>query len=104
MRGRASTVRGGHLSGAVSAPSSVWRCAMVAEADLQAYRDEVRRQVCEHCPERPEGGPPCGPRGKPCGVELHLPRLVEAVHEVHSELLEPYRDHSRQKVCAGCAF
>jgi hypothetical protein len=77
---------------------------MLAEADLQEYLEEIRQEVCSRCVERPPGGPPCGPLGKPCGVELHLPQLIEAVKEVHSELIDPYLDHNRAQICQGCAF
>ena len=77
---------------------------MIAEADLQEYLDEIRREVCSRCVERPAGGPPCGPLGKPCGVELHLPQLVEAVREVHSGLIEPYLQCNRRTICETCTF
>lgn len=77
---------------------------MIAEADLQEYLDEIRQEVCSRCVEQPLGGPPCTPLGKVCGVELHLPRLVEAVHEVRSEWMGPYLDSTRQKVCQSCVF
>jgi hypothetical protein len=77
---------------------------MTGEIELQEYLDEIRREVCSNCVERPEGGPPCGPLGKPCGVELHLPQLVAAVHEVHSGLIEPYLACNRKAVCTTCPF
>jgi hypothetical protein len=77
---------------------------MIAEADLQEYLEEIRREVCSRCMERPPDGPPCGPWGKPCGIELHLPALVEAVREVHSELMTPYLDSTHASVCASCPF
>jgi hypothetical protein len=77
---------------------------MLAEVELDTYLDEIRKEVCSRCVERPEGGPPCQPLGKMCGVELHLPRLVEAVHEIKSELIGPYLDNNRKKICEGCAF
>jgi len=77
---------------------------MLAEAELQEYLDEIRQTVCSRCVERPAGGPPCGPLGKPCGVEMHLEKLVEAVREVHSPLAEPYLTHNREKVCTDCPF
>ncbi len=76
---------------------------MFVEADTQEYLDEIRQEVCSHCVERPPGGPPCTPLGKVCGVELHLPELVAAVREVHSDWMEPYVDSTRQNVCQGCA-
>jgi hypothetical protein len=77
---------------------------MLAEIELDDYLNEIRQEVCSKCVERPPGGPPCLPLGKVCGVELHLPRLVEAVREVHSELIEPYLDNNRKKICESCAF
>src|SRR5579872_633649 len=72
--------------------------------EMQEYLDEIRQEVCSRCVERPPGGPPCAPLGKPCGVEMHLPQLVDAVHEVHSDLIAPYLDNNRSKICQGCAF
>jgi hypothetical protein len=75
---------------------------MTPEANVQEYMDEIRKEVCSRCVERPPGGPPCTPLGKVCGVELHLPQLVEAVREVHSDWMGPYLDSTRQNVCQGC--
>lgn len=77
---------------------------MVAEAELAEYLDEIRKQVCSRCVERPPGGPPCAPLGKDCGVELHLGELVDSIHHVHSNLLEPYLDHNRMGICEKCVF
>jgi hypothetical protein len=77
---------------------------MWAETDLNEYLAEIRKEVCSRCVERPEGGPPCGPLGKPCGIELHLPMLLDAIHEVRSDLIAPYLDHNRSKVCPACPF
>jgi hypothetical protein len=68
----------------------------------QEYLDEIREQVCSRCIERPPGGPPCAPLGKPCGLELHLPKLLRAVHEVQSPFIAPYLDHNRCEICADC--
>lgn len=77
---------------------------MSARAEMQEYLDEIRQEVCSRCVERPEGGPPCLPLGKPCGVELHLPQLVDAVRQVHSDLVEPYLDSNRQQICTTCPY
>jgi hypothetical protein len=77
---------------------------MIAAADLQEYLDEIRQEVCSRCVEQPLGGPPCTPLGKVCGVELHLPQLVAAVREVHSDRMGPYLNNTRHKVCENCAF
>jgi hypothetical protein len=76
---------------------------MNAALDLQEYVDEIRQQVCSRCIERPAGGPPCGPLGKRCGFELNLERLIEAVHGVHSNSLDPYIDVFHDHVCEHCA-
>ena len=31
------------------------------------------------CIERPPGGPPCAPLGKECGIEMHLPAVIDAI-------------------------
>jgi len=77
---------------------------MIATAEMQEYLDEIRQEVCSRCVERPAGGPPCLPLGKPCGVELHLPQLVEAVRQVHSPLVEPYLATNRQEICPTCPY
>jgi hypothetical protein len=83
---------------------SVGRCRMLADAEVQEYLDQIRQDVCSICVERPPGGPPCVPLGKNCGVELHLPQLIDAVREVKSGLLQPYLDHNRHQICEKCAF
>jgi hypothetical protein len=75
---------------------------MTAPADLQEYLEEIRREVCSHCVERPPGGPPCKPLGRRCGIELHLPQLIESVRAVRSLSMVPYLDHNREHICAGC--
>src|SRR5262249_30792455 len=92
------------------APNSV-RCngpteghVMVAAAEASDYLGVIREKVCSHCVERPAGGPPCGPLGKPCGIELHLPQLIDAIHEVHSRRIDPYLEHNQEKICAHCAL
>jgi hypothetical protein len=77
---------------------------MQAEADLSEYLDEIRQEVCSGCVERPPGGPPCGPSGKQCGIELHLPQLVDAIHGVRSDSIVPYLEKNRREVCEQCAF
>jgi hypothetical protein len=77
---------------------------MFSEIELQEYLKEIREEVCSRCVERPAGGPPCAPLGKPCGVELHLPQLIEAVQAGQSDAIDPYLDRNRQQVCPKCAF
>lgn len=77
---------------------------MVSQVHLDEYLDEIRKQVCSRCVERPPGGPPCAPLGKKCGVELHLPELIDAIHEVpKSDLIAPYLENNKHKVCQFCA-
>src|SRR5262245_46857924 len=75
---------------------------MLAEADLEEYLKEIREQVCAHCVERPPGGPPCAPLGKQCGVEMHLPQLIDTVREVQSGSIGPYLENNRRKICQHC--
>jgi hypothetical protein len=77
---------------------------MIADSELQEYLDEMRKHVCARCVERPKGGPPCAPLGKNCGLEMHLPQLVESIRAVHSDFVEPYLDHNRRDICAHCAY
>src|SRR5262245_20282398 len=77
---------------------------MIAEADLAEYLEEIRKEVCSHCVERPEGGPPCAPLGKQCGIELHLPQLIESIRAVRSGWIEPYLEHNRHDICEKCQF
>jgi hypothetical protein len=76
---------------------------MDRKPELAEYLDEIREQVCSRCVERPPGGPPCAPLGKTCGIETHLPELVEAIHQVRSDLIAPYLHHNRRTICQGCA-
>ena len=77
---------------------------MVTETELNEYLDEIREQVCSRCVERPPNCPPCAPLGKQCGIEMHLPQIVDAIHEVRSDLIAPYLDHNRNRICETCAF
>jgi hypothetical protein len=74
------------------------------EQDLAEYLGEIREQVCSRCPERPPGGPPCAPLGKACGVEMHLPQLIDSIHTVQSHRIDPYLAHNRMEICTHCAF
>jgi hypothetical protein len=40
--------------------------------------------------------------GKQCGIELYLPRFLEAVHEVNSPFIEPYLDNIHRRICTTC--
>src|SRR5436305_12596199 len=75
---------------------------MVSSANLDEYLDEIRKRVCSRCVERPPGGPPCAPLGKQCGIEMHLPEIVSAIHEVRSDWIETYLEHNRAHICEKC--
>jgi hypothetical protein len=75
---------------------------MAADPELAEYLDEIRRQVCARCIERPPGGPPCAPLGKQCGIEQHLPELIDAIHRVDSGSIVPYLNANRHLVCEHC--
>jgi hypothetical protein len=78
---------------------------MLTELELEEYRDEIRKQVCSRCIERPPGGPPCAPLGKQCGIEIHLPELIDSIHGVGSSpFIAPYLDHNRAAICEKCAL
>jgi len=75
---------------------------MYEGTDLEEYMQEMRVQVCAHCIEHAPGGPPCFPKGKRCGIELDLPQLVAAVHQVDSPTIDPYIDSFHDDVCTRC--
>jgi hypothetical protein len=77
---------------------------MVSETELAEYMREIRLNVCSRCIERPPGGPPCVPFGKECGIEMHLPELIDAIHEVNSTSITAYLRNNRQKICEHCTL
>ncbi|MFO0967622.1 MAG: hypothetical protein U0793_18840 [Gemmataceae bacterium] len=73
----------------------------------EEYAEElrlIRDQVCSRCIERPPGGPPCAPLGKVCGIELHLPELVQAIRAGDSPFIADYLVRNRDKICSHCAY
>lgn len=77
---------------------------MFTDTETAEYLDEIRAQVCSRCVEKPSGGPPCAPLGKRCGVEMHLPQLIGAIHDVQSDFLEDYLSHDRKEICESCPY
>jgi hypothetical protein len=75
---------------------------MVSQAMHEEYLAEIRAEVCSRCIERPPGGPPCLPRGKRCGVELHLPEIVQLARTSSSFCIDPYITHLHEDICAFC--
>jgi hypothetical protein len=35
---------------------------------------------------------------------MHLPEIIDSIHQVKSALIEPYLETNRERVCEGCAF
>jgi hypothetical protein len=76
---------------------------MYSDTELAEYLQELREQVCSRCIEKPQGGPPCAPLGKRCGVEQNLSQLIDAIHGVHSGVMDPYIESFHGHVCPQCA-
>lgn len=76
---------------------------MYTQAGLDEYMAEIREQVCSRCIDRPPGAPPCGPKGKRCGIEMHLAEIVEVAHAARSRTIDPYIERFHNDVCAHCA-
>jgi len=77
---------------------------MIVQDDLEEYRAELQAGVCSHCIERRTGAPPCAPLGKGCGIERHLPALVELCRSTNSALIDPYIDKLHYTICAECEY
>ena len=75
---------------------------MDINAEYQAYVDELRASVCSLCVARPPGGPPCAPLGRNCGIEQHVPELVEICRTTPSMEMEPFIEQLHNKICATC--
>jgi len=77
---------------------------MNTQDDLEEYRAELRAEVCSRCVERRPGTPPCAPLGKGCGIERHLPALVELCRTTNSALIDPYIEKLHVTICADCEY
>jgi len=77
----------------------------VSQSDeYEEYVTELRNAVCSHCIERQPDCPPCEPHGKGCGIELHVPRLVELCRSMDSAQMEPYIDQLHDTICTECDY
>lgn len=76
----------------------------VTDNDLAVYVSEIRQRVCKRCPQQVLGGPPCALRGILCGVELHLPLLIDAIDSAHVDDRQFHLPCRASQVCEGCAF
>ena len=76
---------------------------MESDARLYRYLTEIRAQVCRRCIERPPDAPPCAPKGKRCGIELHLQEIVDITHATVGRAIDPYMERFHEEVCSECA-
>ena len=76
---------------------------LTEEPTRSEYLAAIRNYVCSRCVERPPEGPPCFPHGKICGIELHLPEMLDSIHRCNSRSIEPYLDETHAHVCSSCA-
>jgi hypothetical protein len=77
---------------------------MSTSSDYDDYLAEIRQQVCSRCIERPPRGPPCAPHGKQCGIEAHLPDLIDICRTTDSALIDPYFERLHESICVHCKF
>jgi hypothetical protein len=70
--------------------------------DYQDYLEAVRGSVCDRCIDRQPDGPPCFLDGELCPVELHFPRILQAVLEGVSPTMDDYVKRLRAEVCPHC--
>ena len=77
---------------------------MYIQDELEEFRIELRAEVCSRCIERRPGAPPCAPLGKGCGIERHLPALVELCRTTDSALIDPYIEKLHESICADCEY
>ena len=59
------------------------------EATCQEYLDELHKIVCGHCLERLKGHLGAGAPRAPAGIEMHLPRLIDALRRISKEMSSP---------------
>jgi hypothetical protein len=77
---------------------------MIVQDELEEYRAELRAEVCSRCIERRPGAPPCGALGKGCGIERHLPGLIELCRTTNSALMDPYIEKLHDTICSDCEY
>lgn len=72
------------------------------EERSRAYREAIRRRVCAVCLDSTDDGS-CGlGTGRTCAIEVHLPRLVEALLSVKSGRMDEYVAALDAEVCSRC--
>jgi hypothetical protein len=77
---------------------------MLTQAEHDEYLAELRSQVCSRCIQRGPDCPPCAPHNQPCGIEQHLPELVEICRTTDSIQMADYIDKLHELICTDCAY
>ena len=74
-----------------------------ADDAYRAYREALRRRVCAICLDGRDDGS-CGLAGAAahCALDLHLPRIVEAVLDVRARRDDAYAAAIEARVCGQC--
>lgn len=54
---------------------------MVSEMTFELCMAKIRQEICQDCPQRPSGAPPCSPKGVKCAIEMKPEELVALVQE-----------------------
>jgi hypothetical protein len=65
------------------------------------YWDAIRRRVCAPCLDG-RGDGTCGLSGRACALDVHLPRIVEALLRVDSSRMDDFITVIETEICAGC--
>jgi hypothetical protein len=77
---------------------------MATQGEYDEYLAELREQVCSRCIEHHPGNPPCTSHGKACGIEEHVPALVEICRSTDSRQMDPYIEQLHDEICSECKF
>ena len=77
---------------------------MLTQAEHEEYLAELRTHVCSRCIQRGPDSPPCAPHDQPCGIEQHLPELVQICRTTDSVQMADYLDKLHELICPDCEF
>jgi hypothetical protein len=66
------------------------------------YRDAVRRRVCTICLDGNDDGSCALDPASPCALQLHLPRIVDAVHDARARGERARSAAVEALVCGHC--
>ncbi len=72
--------------------------------EFDEYVTELREGVCSRCIARLPGCPPCSPHGVGCGIERHVPQLVEICRTTDNVQMGPYIDQLHDTICKDCEY